>query len=103
MMTRKTKRLFNKIVSALCISVLTIQPVLAQSIVADGNGPQVIESNNGTTMVMINTPDANGISHNTYTQFDVGTDGAILNNADTNTATTQLGCGGVGKIGRAHV
>ena len=91
MMTRKTKRLFNKIVSALCISVLTIQPVLAQSIVADGNGPQVIESNNGTTMVMINTPDANGISHNTYTQFDVGTDGAILNNADTNTATTQLG------------
>ncbi|MEJ6405104.1 two-partner secretion domain-containing protein [Yoonia sp. 2307UL14-13] len=77
--------------SALCIGLITTQPLLAQQIVADENGPQVIDSHNGTPMVMINTPDANGVSHNTYTDFGVGPGGAILNNADTDTALTQLG------------
>ncbi len=90
-MTRKMKRYLNNAVSALCAALISMQPVMAQSIVADGNGPQVTETHNGVPMVMINTPDANGVSHNTYTEFGVSGDGAILNNADTNTATTQLG------------
>ncbi|MEL6837867.1 MAG: filamentous hemagglutinin N-terminal domain-containing protein [Pseudomonadota bacterium] len=90
-MTRKIKKYLNNAVSVLCAALISAQPLMAQSIVSDGSGPQVIESNNGTTMVMINTPDANGVSHNTYTEFGVSPDGAILNNADTNTATTQLG------------
>lgn len=89
-MTRKMKTYLNNAVSALCIALISSQPVLAQSIVADSNGPVVIDSANGTPMVMINTPGANGVSHNTYTEFGVGTGGAILNNVDTNTAETGL-------------
>ena len=90
-MTRKMKTYLDNTVTAVCISLLTVQPVLAQSIVSDGAGPVVIETANGTTMVMISTPDANGVSHNTFVEFGVGADGAILNNVDTNTGETQLG------------
>ncbi|MFQ1702573.1 filamentous hemagglutinin N-terminal domain-containing protein [Loktanella agnita] len=89
-MTRKMKTYLNNAVSVLCIALISSQPVLAQSIVADGDGPVVIDSANGTPMVMINTPGANGVSHNTYTEFGVGVGGAILNNVDTNTAETGL-------------
>ncbi|MHA3914411.1 filamentous hemagglutinin N-terminal domain-containing protein [Halovulum sp. GXIMD14793] len=90
-MTRKMTTYLNNAVSALCIALISAQPVLAQSIVADGNGPQVIDSANGTPMVMINTPNGQGVSHNTFAGFGVGPGGAILNNVDSNTATTQLG------------
>ena len=52
--------------------------------------PTVIAAPNGTPVVNITTPSAAGVSRNTYSQFDVGTQGAILNNARTNTQT-QLG------------
>ncbi|MCZ5582484.1 hypothetical protein O5587_19710 [Escherichia coli] len=38
----------------------------------------------------IQTPSAGGVSHNTYSQFDVGNQGVILNNAHNN-VQTQLG------------
>ncbi|WP_341368896.1 filamentous hemagglutinin N-terminal domain-containing protein [Yoonia sp. BS5-3] len=87
----KMKKYLDNAVSALCIALLTIHPVMAQSIVSDADGPIVIDTANGTTMVMINTPDANGVSHNTFVEFGVGSDGAILNNVGENTAETQLG------------
>ncbi|EBA11188.1 two-partner secretion domain-containing protein [Roseobacter sp. CCS2] len=90
-MTRKMTKYLNNAVSALCIALISAQPVMAQSIVADGNGPQVIDTRNGTPMVMINTPGAGGLSHNTFTEFGVGPGGAILNNVDTDTAMTNLG------------
>ncbi|MCK0097432.1 filamentous hemagglutinin N-terminal domain-containing protein [Yoonia sp. F2084L] len=89
-MTRKMTKYLNNAVSALCIALISAQPIMAQSIVADGSGPQVIAAPNGTPMVMINTPGANGLSHNTYTEFGVGPGGAILNNVDTNYADTAL-------------
>ena len=52
--------------------------------------PTVIAAPNGTPVVNITTPSAAGVSRNTYSQFDVGTQGAILNNARTSTQT-QLG------------
>ncbi|MEO0918265.1 MAG: filamentous hemagglutinin N-terminal domain-containing protein, partial [Pseudomonadota bacterium] len=85
------ERYLKNAVSALCAALISVQPLVAQSIVADGGGPQVIDTANGLPMVMIETPDANGVSHNTFTEFGVGQGGAILNNVDTNTATTQLG------------
>lgn len=92
-MARKMKTYLDNMVCALCVTLLTVQPVLAQSIVSDGSGPVVIETANGTTMVMLNTPDANGVSHNTFVEFGVGADGAILNNLDGNETpiSTQLG------------
>ncbi|MCB5183820.1 hemagglutinin repeat-containing protein [Methylobacillus gramineus] len=69
-------------------------PVLAD-IIADPSAPgnqQPIISNtaNGLPLVNIQTPSAAGVSRNTYSQFDVNAQGAILNNSNTN-AETQLG------------
>lgn len=89
-MARTLKTYAKNAVSVLCMTLISTQPLLAQSIVADGNGPLVIQAPNGTPMVMIATPGANGLSHNTYTEFGVGPGGAILNNADSNTILTDL-------------
>ena len=64
-------------------------------ITADRNapGPQqptVLSTANGVTQINIQTPSAAGVSRNTYSQFDVTRQGAILNNSDTDSAT-QLG------------
>jgi len=52
--------------------------------------PIVTQAPNGVPLVNITTPSAAGVSRNTYSQFDVGAQGAILNNARTQ-ARTQLG------------
>ncbi|MGO4813417.1 hemagglutinin repeat-containing protein [Cupriavidus sp. 2MCAB6] len=58
---------------------------------APGNQrPTVLLAPNGTPLVNIQTPSAAGVSRNTYQQFDVGQQGAILNNSRGNTQT-QLG------------
>ncbi|MFN3415420.1 MAG: filamentous hemagglutinin N-terminal domain-containing protein, partial [Caldimonas sp.] len=69
-------------------------PVQAQ-IVADPNAPgaqrpTVLTAPNGTPLVNIQTPSAAGVSRNAYQQFDVNSQGAILNNSRTHTQT-QLG------------
>ena len=58
---------------------------------APGNQrPTVLQSTNGLPQINIQTPSAAGVSRNTYRQFDVQSNGAILNNSRTNTQT-QLG------------
>ncbi len=73
---------------------LLSQPARAQ-ITADQTAPAnqqpiVTQTANGVPLVNIQTPSAAGVSRNTYTQFDVGSQGVILNNARVNTQT-QLG------------
>ncbi|HDU8673711.1 TPA: hemagglutinin repeat-containing protein [Morganella morganii subsp. morganii] len=70
-------------------------PVTAGGIVADGSAPgnqqpTVISSANGTPQVNIQAPNSDGVSRNQYSQFDVDSKGAILNNSAVNTQT-QLG------------
>jgi len=72
-----------------------IIPAARAQIVADPNAPgnqqpTVLKAANGVPLVNIQTPSAAGVSRNTYRQFDVDQQGAILNNARTN-AQTQLG------------
>ncbi|EHU2952430.1 hemagglutinin repeat-containing protein [Acinetobacter baumannii] len=79
---------------ALVIS-LPMSSVAETQIIADKGAPTsqqptILNSANGTTQVNIQTPSAGGVSRNTYTQFDVGQEGAILNNSRNNTHT-QLG------------
>ncbi|MDE9416328.1 hemagglutinin repeat-containing protein [Acinetobacter nosocomialis] len=79
---------------ALVIS-LPMSSVAETQIIADKGAPTsqqptILNSANGTTQVNIQTPSAGGVSRNTYTQFDVGQEGAILNNSRNNTQT-QLG------------
>lgn len=69
-------------------------PAHAQ-IVADptapaGQQPGVHTATNGVPLVNITRPTSGGVSRNTYSQFDVQQQGAILNNARSN-AQTQLG------------
>ena len=76
----------------LASGAITVQ---AAGIVADQSAPNkqqatIISTANGTPQVNIQTPSAGGVSRNTYSRFDVGQNGVILNNSHKNTAT-QLG------------
>jgi filamentous hemagglutinin len=88
--------------SAIALAILTITGALFllpstanAQIVADptapGNQqPTIINTANGLPQVNIQTPSAGGVSRNTYSQFDVQQQGAILNNSRTD-VQTQLG------------
>ncbi len=72
-----------------------IVPTVSAQLVVDPNAPgnqrpTVLEAANGVPLVNIQTPSAAGVSRNTYQQFDVDAQGAILNNSRTN-AQTELG------------
>ena len=80
--------------AALGLVTLATTPAWA-GIVADqgapaGQRPGVTAAANGVPQVNIQTPSAAGVSRNTYSQFDVQQQGAILNNSRTN-VQTQLG------------
>jgi filamentous hemagglutinin family protein len=80
---------------AAVLFALALSPLAWSQIVADPNAvgnlkPQILPTANGVTQVNIQTPSAAGVSRNVYSQFDVNTQGAILNNA-TGNVQTQLG------------
>lgn len=52
--------------------------------------PTVLRTANGVVQVNIQTPSAAGVSRNVYSQFDIPTSGAVLNNSRTD-VQTQLG------------
>ena len=71
-------------------ATLGAAPVYAQQaqgrIVGDANAPgnqrpTVLDNGNGVPVVNITTPSAAGVSRNTYSEFSVGANGAILNNS----------------------
>ncbi|WP_080435501.1 hemagglutinin repeat-containing protein [Burkholderia ubonensis] len=63
----------------------------AQIVGAGPNAPSVIQTPNGVPQVNINKPSGAGVSLNTYNQFDVQKNGAILNNSPTIVNTQQAG------------
>jgi filamentous hemagglutinin len=88
--------------SAIALAILAITGALFllpstanAQIVADpaapaNQRPTIINTGNGLPQVNIQTPSAAGVSRNTYSQFDVQKQGAILNNSRTD-VQTQLG------------
>lgn len=82
--------------AALTVGLGVLPSALVQAqIVADpgapaGQRPTVLTTPNGAPLVNIQTPSAAGVSRNTYQQFDVNAQGAVLNNSRQNTQT-QLG------------
>ncbi|KOY63302.1 hypothetical protein AM629_04130 [Photorhabdus heterorhabditis] len=81
----------SRATSYLLIYLTAIQPLhpaIAAGITPDNPQTQV-QSQNNIPVVNIATPNSAGISHNTYQEFNVATQGAILNNA-TQAAKSQL-------------
>lgn len=84
---------------ALSLLVMSGQVMLTTNAMADiiadpsapaSQRPVITETANGLPLVNIQTPSAAGVSRNTYRQFNVKSQGAILNNSNTN-VQIQLG------------
>jgi filamentous hemagglutinin len=69
------------------------QPLLVQAegIVVSGSNTSLNQAGNGVPVVNIAAPNATGLSHNQYQQYNVDSRGVILNNATSQTQSTQLG------------
>ncbi|MGF6733113.1 hypothetical protein OKW50_005258 [Paraburkholderia youngii] len=63
----------------------------AQIVPSGTRAPGVISTANGLPQVNINKPSGAGVSLNTYSQFDVQKNGAILNNSPVITGTQLAG------------
>ena len=77
-------------ISGVFISHTAIAQIRSDPSASGNQRPTVLLAPNGVPLVNIQTPSAAGVSRNTYSQFDVQPNGAILNNSRTDTAT-QLG------------
>ena len=88
----------RQVIAAVVSWLIIAQPLLAQSAVIEADGeaaaaqrPDVDVASNGVPQVNIVAPNAAGVSHNKYRQFNVGAPGAILNNSKEELAQSQLG------------
>jgi filamentous hemagglutinin len=75
------------------LAVFGLAPVMveAQIVPSGAHAPNVISTANGLPQVNVQKPSGAGVSLNTYSQFDVGSGGAILNNSPTITNTQLAG------------
>ncbi|WP_233252273.1 hemagglutinin repeat-containing protein [Saccharospirillum sp. MSK14-1] len=65
--------------------------ITADSNASNAHQATVTESASGVTQVNITKPSAGGVSRNVYSQFDVDSDGAILNNSKNSVQTELAG------------
>ncbi|WLG52999.1 filamentous hemagglutinin N-terminal domain-containing protein [Pseudomonas sp. FP1742] len=77
----------------LLANVMFWQPMWAQAdgIVVATPGTSLGQAGNGVPIVQIATPNGTGLSHNQFHDYNVGTQGVILNNVANQTGATQLG------------
>jgi len=77
----------------LLANVMFWQPMWAQAdgIAVNGSGTSLGQAGNGVPIVNIARPNGNGLSHNQFQDYNVGSNGVILNNATSRTQSTQLG------------
>lgn len=85
----------RKWIASLLLFVFTTQPALAfaattADAAADANHKPVVHDG-PVPVIDIAAPNKQGISHNLYTDFNVGTGGLVLNNAAQAAATTLAG------------
>ncbi|GBG57802.1 toxin CdiA [Sporomusaceae bacterium FL31] len=88
---------WKKLISWLTVAVYLTQPSLAAAqVIADGSAPAnqrpaIENAQNGVQVVQITAPSAAGVSRNQYLQFNVDTQGLILNNASSFSQTQLAG------------
>ncbi|WP_246883072.1 hemagglutinin repeat-containing protein [Pseudomonas sp. Tri1] len=77
----------------LLANVMFWQPMWAQAdgIVVSAPGTGLDRAGNGVPIVNIAKPNGNGLSHNQFKDYNVGSNGVILNNATNPAQSTQLG------------
>ncbi|RIJ13336.1 hypothetical protein DXT77_01180, partial [Pseudomonas sp. 91RF] len=77
----------------LLANVMFWQPMWAQAdgIVVANPGTTLDRAGNGVQIINIATPNGSGLSHNQFHEYNVGTQGVILNNVAAQTGQTQLG------------
>ncbi|WP_284147813.1 filamentous hemagglutinin N-terminal domain-containing protein [Pseudomonas mosselii] len=63
----------------------------AEGVVVSGPGTSLGQAGNGVPIVNIAAPNGSGLSHNQFSDYNVGQQGLILNNATERTQATQLG------------
>ncbi|WP_162600931.1 filamentous hemagglutinin N-terminal domain-containing protein, partial [Paraburkholderia sp. C35] len=74
-------------------ALLALSPLMAGAQIVPGgsHAPGVVTTQNGIPQVNINKPAGSGVSMNTYNQFDIQKNGAILNNSPNIVNTQQAG------------
>ncbi|TAZ86572.1 filamentous hemagglutinin N-terminal domain-containing protein [Rhizobium ruizarguesonis] len=98
MLACRISRLARQSLALLLSGLLVYQPMLANaqsvsasSTAAASNQPGVGTAPNGVPLIDIVTPNSQGLSHNKYDSFNVGTPGLILNNFKGEVGTSNLG------------
>ncbi|HAB92077.1 MAG TPA: adhesin, partial [Pseudomonas sp.] len=85
-----------KAIAQLLIAVMCGQPLLSAAAdlrvdASAGGNTQISQAGNGVPVVNIAAPNGNGLSHNKFTDYNVGQQGLILNNSTDKFTQTQLG------------